>query len=219
MDMDPTNPPPDDGDGADDNNDAYLASLLEELNETRKELREKDSLLNETQERLTTLEEKLEQLSAVNTAEDDEACKTHPVSPPVHRIMNGGLDHELTISVGTDSVATYEHYINAQRNLRFGGRSSALSSVASTNFRSKSEIEVIQNIARRTNSAEWDAILQDLDRNDENGHGGINDHKSMPPFYSPPVQRQRYGDDKVLPHVGWGDLFFDLFYVGAAYNL
>jgi len=38
-------------------------------------------------------------------------------------------------------------------------------------------------------------------------------------FWLPPIQRQRWGDDQVLPHVNWGDLFFDLFYVAAAYNL
>lgn len=39
------------------------------------------------------------------------------------------------------------------------------------------------------------------------------------PFVLPPMQRQKWGDDYSLPHVNWGDLFFDLFYVGAAYNL
>lgn len=38
-------------------------------------------------------------------------------------------------------------------------------------------------------------------------------------FIRPPIQRQRWDDDQVLPHVNWGDLFFDLFYVAAAYNL
>lgn len=37
--------------------------------------------------------------------------------------------------------------------------------------------------------------------------------------WSPPKQRQRWGDVDVLPHINWGDLFFDLFYVAAAYNL
>ena len=32
-------------------------------------------------------------------------------------------------------------------------------------------------------------------------------------------QRQRWDDHQILPHVNWGDLFFDLFYVAAAYNL
>ena len=39
------------------------------------------------------------------------------------------------------------------------------------------------------------------------------------PFVLAPKQRQKWGDDYSLPHVDWGDLFFDLFYVGAAYNL
>ena len=37
--------------------------------------------------------------------------------------------------------------------------------------------------------------------------------------FDPPRQRQRWGDNQVLPHVNWGDLYFDLFYVAAAYNL
>ena len=37
--------------------------------------------------------------------------------------------------------------------------------------------------------------------------------------FSPPRQRQTWGSDQVLPHVNWGDLFFDLFYVAAFYNL
>lgn len=46
-------------------------------------------------------------------------------------------------------------------------------------------------------------------------------HEEVPhiPFYSVPVQRQRWGEVQVLPHINWGDLFFDLFYVAAAYNL
>jgi Bacterial low temperature requirement A protein (LtrA) len=38
-------------------------------------------------------------------------------------------------------------------------------------------------------------------------------------LYSPPRQRQKWGDTQVLPRINWGDLFFDLFYVGAAYNV
>ncbi len=37
--------------------------------------------------------------------------------------------------------------------------------------------------------------------------------------YAPPRQRQKWNSDYVLPHVNWGDLFFDLFYVAAFYNL
>ena len=38
-------------------------------------------------------------------------------------------------------------------------------------------------------------------------------------WYSPPRQRQKWGDTQVLPRVNWFDLFFDLFYVGATYNV
>ena len=37
--------------------------------------------------------------------------------------------------------------------------------------------------------------------------------------YSPPRQRQKWGDAQSLPHVNWGDLFFDLHYVAATYNI
>ena len=36
---------------------------------------------------------------------------------------------------------------------------------------------------------------------------------------SQPLPRQRWGDKQILPHVNWGDIFFDLFFVAAAYNL
>ena len=39
------------------------------------------------------------------------------------------------------------------------------------------------------------------------------------PIYRPPRQRQHWGQKQMLPRVNWGDLFFDLFYVAAAYNV
>mmetsp|Transcript_5885 Transcript_5885/g.9781 ORF Transcript_5885/g.9781 Transcript_5885/m.9781 type:complete len:541 (+) Transcript_5885:61-1683(+) len=38
-------------------------------------------------------------------------------------------------------------------------------------------------------------------------------------LYSKPNQRQRWGDHQIHPVVNYGDLFFDLYYVAAAYNL
>jgi hypothetical protein len=38
-------------------------------------------------------------------------------------------------------------------------------------------------------------------------------------LYASPHQRQRWGDTQITPHTNWGDLFFDVFYVAAAYNL
>lgn len=48
----------------------------------------------------------------------------------------------------------------------------------------------------------------------DNSHGQL-----MLPWYCPPVQRQLWEDEQVLPHVNWHDLFFDLAFVAAAYNL
>jgi len=65
-------------------------------------------------------------------------------------------------------------------------------------------------------------LLHDLETLDEDGHfvdGGGHDHDGILPWYSPPIQRQRWDKDQILPHVNWGDLFFDLFYVAMAYNL
>ena len=38
-------------------------------------------------------------------------------------------------------------------------------------------------------------------------------------LYAAPYQRQKWGESQVLPHLNWGDLFFDLFYVAATYNV
>lgn len=50
--------------------------------------------------------------------------------------------------------------------------------------------------------------------------GDISYHPTrMIVLYSPPVQRQYWDMEQVLPRVNWGDLFFDLFYVAATYNV
>jgi len=38
-------------------------------------------------------------------------------------------------------------------------------------------------------------------------------------LFSPSRQRQKWGSNQVLPHVNWGDTFFDLFYVAGFYNM
>jgi len=48
-------------------------------------------------------------------------------------------------------------------------------------------------------------------------HGG--ERKSFISIFAvSPKQRQRWGETQHLPHVVWGDIFYDLFYVAAAYN-
>ena len=44
-------------------------------------------------------------------------------------------------------------------------------------------------------------------------------HPGRTRLYSPPLQRQRWGETQVIPRVNWGDIFFDLFYVAATYNI
>ena len=39
--------------------------------------------------------------------------------------------------------------------------------------------------------------------------------KARIPMYSPPLQRQRWDEAASLPHVDWGDMFLDLFYVSV----
>ena len=58
---------------------------------------------------------------------------------------------------------------------------------------------------RHLHSDEWDDIFNNLGDIDENGQ--FHDaHAHLKPVYSPPVQRQRWGEDQVLPHVNWGKL-------------
>lgn len=235
------------GGNGDDDKDAHIASLLHELNEARKQLEEKASLLQETQAIVSSLEDKVHHSDLIDAAEDYDEKKVNSddddgaevdrgLSPSQakhnddddddkhthhhHHHQMHGIDRELANSIGRDSIATYEDIVTAQKNLRLRNRSITSSNVISSlsaTHRSQEEIDAIVNIARRSNSSEWDAICKEL--NIMGDGPAINDHKIMTPFYAPPLQRQRYGDTNILPHVGWGDLFFDLFYVGAAFNL
>ena len=74
----------------------------------------------------------------------------------------------------------------------------------------------------------WHSMIHDLEHKMEKldvdgafGSPGQKSQKTRPPWYSPPIQRKRWDnpENAIVPHVNWGDLFFDLFYVAAAYNL
>ena len=60
---------------------------------------------------------------------------------------------------------------------------------------------------------------QHLSPNTHHHHDVNHKHSTETSYYAPPHQRQRWGDTQVAPHTNWGDLFFDVFYVAAAYNL
>lgn len=55
------------------------------------------------------------------------------------------------------------------------------------------------------------SVMEDLNE--------VSYHPSTLQLYAPPRQRQEWGQHQILPRVNWGDLFFDLFYVAAAYNV
>mmetsp|Transcript_13831 Transcript_13831/g.30079 ORF Transcript_13831/g.30079 Transcript_13831/m.30079 type:complete len:1067 (+) Transcript_13831:294-3494(+) len=92
------------------------------------------------------------------------------------------------------------------RRLTLIGRRASTANVAATNDTSAA------------NDVAWENIFNELAEIDEDGHFHDGEDHIIP-WYSPPVQRQRWGQDQILPHINWGDLFFDLFYVAAAYNL
>ncbi len=127
-----------------------------------------------------------------------------------------------------ESVATYADYLEAQQKLKPGTwqrNSSTMThgtNATNTTVRGARELEIIRCIgSRRGGASEWHQYCED----DFDGEDGENvgkkkhQHSKSFPWYFPPVQRQRWGEDHSLPHVNWGDLFFDLFYVGAAHNL
>lgn len=57
------------------------------------------------------------------------------------------------------------------------------------------------------------------DNDKKNKFGDISYRPRSLILYSPPIQRQKWDEKQILPRINWGDLFFDLFYVGATYNI
>lgn len=79
-----------------------------------------------------------------------------------------------------------------------------------------------QGAAHLAQSSDWVEFLDHVhDDTDDEGDYFMDehDHDVRTPFYVPPYQRQRWGAKQVLPHINWGDLFFDLFFVALASNL
>ena len=67
-----------------------------------------------------------------------------------------------------------------------------------------------------------DSMVYDLEKRmkklDVDGH--FKDKNNLQaPFYSVPIQRQRWNSEHTLPDSNYGSLFFDLFFIGAVYNI
>jgi len=86
-----------------------------------------------------------------------------------------------------------------------------------------------KRVSSLSDSKAWKSLkvyLPSEDSDDEPYIKDINDEDSLDEngddcllFYTKPVQRQLWGDPHLVVHIGWNTLFFDLFYVAAAYNL
>eukprot|EP00571_Detonula_confervacea_P011661 CAMPEP_0172312424 /NCGR_PEP_ID=MMETSP1058-20130122/17467_1 /TAXON_ID=83371 /ORGANISM="Detonula confervacea, Strain CCMP 353" /LENGTH=407 /DNA_ID=CAMNT_0013025873 /DNA_START=13 /DNA_END=1232 /DNA_ORIENTATION=+ len=111
--------------------------------------------------------------------------------------------------------------------LRKRAHASNTNNTGNRSFEEQKTLRALGQLSRRGSvnnlnihdSVPWDDIFTTLETIDDDGHFADHDHDYMLPWYAAPVQRQRWGEDQSLPHVNWGDLFFDLFYVAAAYNL
>jgi len=159
-----------------------------------------DSLLEQLHEKDALLAEKL---SVAIATRDINSTRSLPLAP---------ITEDRSVEEGDEAVFTYADYLTSQRlNVRW--HNSVLSSVTNTTVRTAEEIRVIRNIGRR-GGTKWDYLSFGASQVSEDGTGS-----EETPWYNPPIQMQRWAEDQVLPHVNWGDIFFDLFYVGAAFNL
>ena len=130
-------------------------------------------------------------------------------SPGRHR-RGGGLD-----SLQGESM-NFSAYLNAQRHLKSQRFLQRRTSVRNLRLPSDMAEEGTEDEEQnndgskksrqfhRLSSSEWDDIFDDLGNIDENGQFH-DEHAHMKPFYAAPVQRQRWGEDQVLPHVNWGE--------------
>ncbi len=220
------------------------AVVVDEVENHEYEKDDLDSLIRQLREKDALIAEKDALLS--KQASKPHASKSRVKFAPVEEDpegsggVNHGLAHELAGSVSTGSNATFADILYAQKSMRFksqkqmgnslamiaedaGMYSSAMYSPAinSSATRTAEERRVISNmLSRRGAAAKWDSFDADeLDKDEHEDDDHHHHHKKNAAWYLPPVQRQRWCDDQILPHVNWGDLFFDLFYVGAAFNL
>ena len=149
-------------------------------------------------------------LASITEAESEEGGNEEE---PIH----GMVEFEF------GSFSSYNANLKLQKSSKARRNNSVLSSIShgtNATVRSAEEMQGIRNIHRRSAGSEWDNVNLSLDANElDNENVTDQKHHGSTPFYLPPIQRQRWCEDQILPHVNWGDLFFDLFYVGAAFNL
>ena len=185
----------------------YINSLLQQL-------AEKDAQLSRAKQKMLHCKHCTPSVSLLSVGEDGyERGNDHL------KKMSTMTSDALSVSrIKFGSISTYDDYLKSQRaKVRF--HNSMLSSIThATNVtvRTAEERRVIRRIGRRR-GAEWDHLSYDVS---EAEGGTVAEEEILGTlWYDPPIQRQRWDEEQFLPHVNWGDLFFDLFYVGAAINL
>ena len=182
------------------------ATSVNAADESKEVVQSIDSLLQQLHEKDALLAEKL----SVAIATQDRDIKSTRFSLPLAPITEDRSVEEGDVA----PVFTYADYLTSQKsNVRW--HNSVLSSIthaSNATVRTAEEIRVIRHIGRR-GGTKWDYLLFGASQVSEDGIG------SETSWYNPPIQMQRWAEDQVLPHVDWGDIFFDLFYVGAAFNL
>ena len=194
------------------------------IDSLREKIREYEALLAASEAQMQLCTHCTPTLSIVNEEESEEAeggeeGRDRPAAdddiPPVSSIAMG-------------SVSTYADYLEYGRQLKAKRNNSIFSSmltatVASTTDASKAtvrtaeEMRLIQRLARGK-GPEWDNLSFGPLEADETKDGSIVPEEnhgdgSRTPWYNPPIQRQKWGEEQCLPHVNWGDIFFDLFFM------
>ena len=123
-------------------------------------------------------------------------------------------DAQLSVALANNNMAPAHSLADSTED-----GSEAHASVLKASVRTNEEVRLIRQMTQR-GGAEWKSLSYGApEAEDGSVSGEDHGHGSRTPWYDPPIQRQRWDEDQVLPHVNWGDIFFDLFYVGAAYNL
>eukprot|EP00984_Skeletonema_dohrnii_P013892 scaffold5813_cov135-Skeletonema_dohrnii-CCMP3373.AAC.2 len=173
--------------------DIDIDDVLSENEKLKALLEEKEALLRRKSKCDTSSDPKNEgldlKLAGTSSTEESAATCTDYKKAQVRKLNSKSLQNSSTVA--------HEHETNA----------------ANAMVRGVKEKQIINNIGRRRGGAEWDEHLHESESLlDEDGTYKMS-------WYSPPVQRQRWFDDLVLPQIDAGDVFFDIFYGGGANNL
>ena len=103
-----------------------------------------------------------------------------------------------------------------------GGANNRRQSFAETKRMLKSMRALAPKMKESGDISAVDSMVYELEKRmkklDVDGHFKTKENLRAP-WYSVPIQRQRWNDQQTLPDSNYGSLFFDLFFIGAVYNI